>query len=86
MSNKPIMVIHNAETLETIEREMTDAEYADHLRLIEETAQRKAKEQADKEAAEAAKQSAQAKLAALGLTSDEVAAIVGNQPKRVACI
>ena len=77
MSNKPIMVIHNAETLETIEREMTDAEYADHLRLIEETAQRKAKEQADKEAAEAAKQSAQAKLAALGLTSDEVTAIIG---------
>lgn len=34
----------------------------------------------------AAKQSAQAKLAALGLSLDEVAAILGNQPKRVASI
>ena len=43
----------------------------------------KAKAETDKAAAKA---SAQAKLAALGLTNDEVAAIVGNQPKRVASI
>ena len=34
MSN-PIIVEHNSETNEVIEREMTDAEYAAHLKLFE---------------------------------------------------
>jgi len=75
MSDRPLVSIHDAATLETEIREMNDVEYADYLRLIEETAQRKAKEQADKEAAEAAKASAESKLAILGLTADDLKAL-----------
>ena len=56
-----------------ITREMTDDEYAQHLKDLETAKVRNA---ADAEQA-AAKQSARAKLAALGLTADEIAAI-GN--------
>ena len=66
MSN--LIKIHNAETGEVIEREMTDAEF-------------KAwddgnKAKAAKDAAEIAKRTAaEAKLAALGLTSDDLKAL-----------
>ena len=72
--SKPTIKIHNIEIDEIIEREMNASEIKafensgaefKKIKLIE----------ADKLAA---KQSAQAKLAALGLTEDEVAAIVGN--------
>ena len=79
---KPIITIHNLETNEIIEREMNAAEYAQY-QIDQEAIKNRAKAEADKAAAKA---SAQAKLAALGLTADEVAAIVGNQPKRVASI
>ena len=70
MSN-PIIRIHNSETDEVIDREMTDAEYTAWL-------ERKAIDDAKAEAqakAEADKMAAQAKLAALGLTADDLKAL-----------
>jgi hypothetical protein len=69
MSN-PMIRIHNVETDEVIDREMTAQEYADFQEsllpkpLTEE-------EQAFKDARDAA----QAKLAALGLTADDLKAL-----------
>ena len=66
--------IINCETGEVTERELN----ADEVR--QQTTDEKEYAKAQKVEADklAAKQSAQAKLAALGLTADEVAAIVGN--------
>jgi len=68
---------YNCETGETLEREMTASEI-DALdvaaALDKKTEETKTKIEAEKVAA---KQSAQAKLAALGLTADEIAAL-GN--------
>jgi len=55
--------------------ELTDAEIAQMEADAAEAAARKAEEEAALAAAEAAKESARAKLAALGLTSDEIAAL-----------
>ena len=55
--------------------ELTDAEVAAIAAQAEEAAARKAEEDAALAAAEAAKASGQAKLAALGLTAEEVAAL-----------
>ena len=66
--SKPINKIHNAETGEVIEIEMTDEEYAIYL-------ENKAKEQQrDLELANA-KAAAEAKLADLGLTADDLKAL-----------
>lgn len=67
MSN-PIIKIHNAETGEITEREMTDAEFAKHQ--SEQLAAQNA--EAERFAAKAA---AEAKLAALGLTADNLKAL-----------
>ena len=70
MSN-PTIRIHNSETDEVTNREMTDAEYTAWL-------ERKAIDDAKAEAqakAEADKVAAQAKLAALGLTPDDLKAL-----------
>ena len=61
-------------TDEIIDREMNEEEFTAY-KADKVEAEARAKAEADKLAA---KQSAQAKLAALGLTADEVAAIVGN--------
>jgi len=63
--------IHDLSTDEVIDREMNDAEFAAY------EAQQAANAAADAEAAKVAadKAAAQAKLAALGLTADEIAAI-----------
>jgi hypothetical protein len=53
-------------------RPMTEAEHAEYLALCDELAAEE-KRQAD---AKAKRQSARAKLAALGLTDDEVAALI----------
>jgi len=68
--SKPIIKIHNVETNEIIEREMTDEEYETYesSRADQVTAQ---SEQAAKDAAR------QAVLDKLGLTSDEIAALLG---------
>jgi len=71
--SKPIITIHNTATNEIIDREMTNAEYKLYEANIEENAQREAEAQAKAEAKAAAK----SKLAALGLTDDEVTAIIG---------
>lgn len=68
----------NCETKEVTVVELTDAEIAE----LEARAEAFAIEEAEREAAAAAaaeaKASAEAKLAALGLTADEVAAILGR--------
>ena len=66
-------IIHDGET----EREMTTEEYANWQALTKEVAERKKAEVDALEAAAAAKASAKAKLAALGLTDAEIAALVG---------
>jgi len=55
--------------------ELTDQEIADMEAAAVEAEARRAEEEAAKAAAEAAKESARAKLAALGLTADEIAAL-----------
>jgi hypothetical protein len=79
MSIKPIIKIHNVETNEVIEREMTEDEISqleadkladEKLALLQ--AEQDAKAKADKAAAEA-------KLAVLGLTTDDLKALgLGN--------
>jgi hypothetical protein len=71
MPNNTITV-HDAATGEIIVREMTDDELAHQTQII---ADQQAAEEA-KAAQQAAKESARAKLAALGLTDDEVAALI----------
>jgi len=68
---KPIILVHNVATNEAIEREMTDEEFA-----IYEADQEKIKIEYEKQLAkENARESALAKLAALGLTPEEIAAL-----------
>lgn len=69
-SNRPIIIEHNTQTDEVIEREMTDSEYE---RFLADKAETEANV-----AALAAKESArQAVLDKLGLSADEVAALLG---------
>ena len=67
----PTIKIHNTETDEIIEREMTDNEYQVHLLRLDKLAAMEEKQAQ----AEAAKAAAQAKLAALGLTTDDLKAL-----------
>jgi hypothetical protein len=70
MSN-PTIRIHNAQTDEVIDREMTDAEFAQYeADEATQAAQAAAQAQAD-----ADKVAAQAKLAALGFTTDDLKAL-----------
>ncbi len=62
--SRPIIAIHNADTGEIIEREMTAAEFAQHEKDLADVEQRKA----DRIAKEAAKT---ALLDRLGITADE---------------
>ena len=74
MSN-PTRIEINCETgVESI-IELTDAEVAELAVQAEAAAARKAEEDAAAAAVAAAKASAQAKLAALGLTADEISAL-----------
>lgn len=68
---KPLIQIHDVETNEVIEREMTDKELKDYqdLQTIYE-AEAKAQE-----AIKVAKEIAEAKLAALGLTAEDLKAL-----------
>ena len=69
--SKPTIRIHNIATDEVIDREMTNAEYADYQ---EQQAKDAAMAQEQLEA-EAAKALAQSKLEALGLTVDDLKAL-----------
>lgn len=77
MSN-PIVKEVNAETGEEIERAMTDKEASEWFIAQELEQERLTKEAMAKEAKEEAILSAKAKLAALGLTGDELAALLKN--------
>jgi hypothetical protein len=68
---KPIIKIHNTQTDEVIEREMTDAEFAAYQLNKEKSQER----QAELEAKAQAKATAEGKLAALGLTTDDLRAL-----------
>lgn len=68
---KPSIRIHNIETDEIIDREMTDAEYVEYQKFQQSV---KAEKQVEL-AAQAAKETAQAKLEALGLTTDDLRAL-----------
>lgn len=70
MSN-PTIRIHNTETNEIIDREMTTAEFAEYKADLDAEAARKAEAEANAEA----KAAAQAKLAALGLTVEDLQAL-----------
>ena len=62
--------IHNTETDKVIERKMTEAEYAEHLKSLEPKPLTPEETEAN-----AAKTVAQEKLAALGLTTDDLKAL-----------
>ena len=67
----PMIRIHNVETNEIINREMTADEIADFNAKKELDEQK----EAEREAKATARASALAKLAALGLSADEIAAL-----------
>lgn len=61
---KPMIRIHNAQTDEIIDREMTDSEYTDHLKELDKRAQFQSEIDAKKEARNAL-------LERLGITEEE---------------
>lgn len=68
---KPMVRIHNTETNEVIDREMTEAEHEVYLQEQAIAAQNKQ----DYLDGIAARQAAETKLAALGLTTDDLKAL-----------
>jgi hypothetical protein len=68
---KPTIKIHNSETNEIIEREMTAAEF----KVYEADQAAQAAKEAEAEAKAQAKAAAEGKLAALGLTTDDLRAL-----------
>ncbi len=71
----------NCETGETIERDMTPEEVTGYEAQLAALAEHEAQQEADRLAREnavVARASAEAKLAALGLTTDEINALKGN--------
>jgi len=69
--SRPLIKIHNATTNEVVEREMNDDEFAQY-EIDSATSQANAQAKAE---AEAAKTIAEAKLAALGLTAEDLKAL-----------
>lgn len=69
--SKPLIKIHNTESGEVIEREMNDAEFAQYQIDQANSNARQAKIEAQAEA----KAQAEGKLAALGLTTDDLRAL-----------
>lgn len=69
--SKPMIRIHNIETNEVVDREMTDLEFAKYQADKE----LQAVELAKTEAKAQAKAAAEAKLAALGLTTEDLKAL-----------
>ena len=68
---KPMIRIHNTQTDEVIDREMTDSEFELYQIELAENAAIKA----EAEAKAQAKATAEGKLAALGLTTDDLRAL-----------
>jgi len=69
--SRPIVKIHNCENNEIIEREMNDEEFAQWQKDV---ADAKIRDEAEAQA-KAKKAAAEAKLAALGLTADDLKAL-----------
>lgn len=76
MTTAPTAIEVNCETQEVIERLLTPEEIAQREADAAAFAAAKAEEEAAAEAAAAAKASAEAKLSALGLTAEEIAALI----------
>lgn len=74
--SRPIAVEINCETKEVIERPYTDEELAAAEIAAQEAAERRAQMEAEREAREAALESARTKLATLGLSDEEINALV----------
>lgn len=72
---KKFTLEYNCETGETVEREFTPAEYAQAELDAQAYAEQKATQEAEEAAKAEAKASAESKLAALGLSAEEIAAI-----------
>jgi len=72
---KPIVKIHNTETNEVIDREMTDEEYSEFLIVEARIDAEIAEQEQVKAEAEAKKAAAETKLAALGLTAEDLKAL-----------
>ena len=68
---RPLITIHNLELNEITEREMNDAEFANYQKLEEINSAK----QAEAESKAQAKAAAEGKLAALGLTSNDLRAL-----------
>ena len=75
MTERPTRVEVNCETGEQTIIELTDAEIAEMEAAAAAAAEAQAQAEAEAAAVQAAKEAAQAKLAALGLTADEIAAL-----------
>ncbi len=69
--SRPTVKFFDAETNEELIREMNDEEYATHLEVVAKAAENEAKLQQANEA----KAAAEAKLAALGLTTEDLRAL-----------
>ena len=72
---KPLIRIHNTETNEIIDREMTDDELAQYEEDRKAEAKANAIKLAEENARAQAKAAAQAKLATLGLTVEDLQAL-----------
>ena len=70
-----LIKIYDHATGEEIEREMTEAEQAVRNKEISDWLEIQAEKEQAAQAAQAAKEAAQAKLAALGLTTDDLKAL-----------
>lgn len=73
----PMVVEIDCTTGESITRAMTKEEQDNHAKMVKEAEERQAAEEAASKAKEEAQKSALTKLTALGLTVDEVKAIIG---------
>ena len=69
--SRPIVRIHNQQTNEIIDREMNDAEFAEHNQMLETLAA----EKADREAKAVQRQ---AILSRLGITEEEARILLGG--------
>jgi hypothetical protein len=78
MSDRPKKLVVNCTTKEEQLIDLTDEEIAELEARAEAAATEQAEREAADDAAAEAKASAETKLTALGLTSDEVAAIIGR--------
>lgn len=74
--SRPTKIIHDAATGETVVVDLTDEEIADRKLMAEEFAREEAERETAQAAKETARESALAKLAALGLTEEEASTII----------